>query len=133
MEPTRDIVLEYFKNPKFGLSTKNVLKKMKEDGYKINIQQVRDFLTETDEYQISKEYKRQTKYFLKTVANPYSYQADLFFIKHNKKLVNFLAVIHIESRLGYVYHLPSKTSICILSAMEKLLRDVKFPIKKFFN
>ena len=54
-----------------------------------------------------------------------SYQADTFFLKHHSKAkVKFVALINVETRKGYVYHVPNLTKKTIVEMFNNWLTDI---------
>ena len=79
-----------------------------------------------DEYHKARVYKEQKSLFLKTVTGTmFDYQADTFFVKqHSKSMIKIIALINIETRRGYVYHVPNLKKQTIIEIFNQWLQDV---------
>ncbi len=102
-----NIIISFYKDPKTGLSINNTYRNLKKEGYNFTLRQVEESIKTLDEYYKARTYKEQKHLFLKTVTGRMTtYQADIFMIKH-KTLIKFVALINVETRKAYVYHLPN--------------------------
>ena len=103
----------FYKDPKTGLSINNTFRNLLKDGHKFTLRQVQEAIKDLDEYHKAKTYKEQKHLFLKTVTGLMTtYQADTFFLKqHSKSKVKFVALINVETRKGYAYHIPDLKKI----------------------
>jgi hypothetical protein len=95
-------------------------------GHKVTLRQVENTIKNLDEYHKARVYKEQKNLFLKTVTGTLSdYQADTFFVKqHSKSMVKIIALINIETRRGYVYHVPNLKKQTVIEIFNQWLEDV---------
>ena len=130
MEPDNSTIVSFYKDPKTGLNIVNTFRHLLKAGYKTTLRQVEKAIKDLDEYHKAKTHKEQKHLFLKTVSgNMTSYQADVFMIKH-MTLIKFVALINVETRKAYVYHLPNlkkKTVIEVFNQWVKDVPDNQFP------
>ncbi len=85
----------------------NTYLNLKKAGHNFTLRQVEESIKNLDKYYKARTYKEQKHLFLKTVTGLMTtYQADIFMIKH-MTLIKFVALINVESRKAYVYHLPN--------------------------
>ena len=108
MQDNNDIIISFYKDPKTGLNINNTFKNLLKAGHKFTLRQVQEAIKDLDEYHKAKTYKEQKHLFLKTVTGLMTtYQAHTFFLKqHSKSKVKFVALINVETRKGYAYHVP---------------------------
>ena len=125
-ENINDIIIKYYKDPKTGLSINNTFKNLLKSGHKVTFRQIDNVIKNLDEYHKAKTYKEQKHLFLKTVTGLMStYQADTFFLKqHSKSKVKFVALINIETRRAYVYHVPNLNKKTIVEMFNNWLTDI---------
>jgi len=54
-----------------------------------------------------------------------TYQADTFFLKqHSKSQVKFVALINVETRKAYVYHVPNLKKQTIIEIFNQWIQDI---------
>ena len=130
MEENKDnmneVIIQFYKDPKTGLSINNTFKNLLKAGHKVTFRQIDDVIKNLDEYHKAKTYKEQKHLFLKTVTGLMSsYQADTFFLKqHSKSKVKYVALINIETRKAYAYHVPNLNKKTIVEMFNNWLTDV---------
>ena len=95
-------------------------------GYKVTLSQVDKSIKNLDEYHKARTYKEQKPLFLKTVTGLLStYQADTFFLKqHSKSQVKFVALINVETRKAYVYHIPNLKKQTVIEIFNQWIQDL---------
>ena len=125
-ENINDIIIKFYKDPETGLSINNTFKNLTKVGYKVTFRQIDNVIKNLDEYHKAKTYKEQKQLFLKTVTDLMStYQADTFFLKqHSKSKVKFVALINIETRRAYAYHVPNLNKKTIVEMFNNWLTDI---------
>ncbi len=123
---TPHIIISFYKDPKTGLSINNTFKNLIKAGHKVTIRQVENTIKNLNEYHKAKTYKEQKHLFLKTVTGDMSsYQADTFFLKHHSKAkVKFVALINVETRKGYVYHVPDLKKKTIIEIFNQWIKEI---------
>ena len=126
MENINDIIIKFYKDPKLGLSINNTFKNLLKAGYKVTLRHIDNVIKNLDEYSKAKTYKEQKHLFLRTVTGLMStYQADTFFLKqHSKSKVKFVALINIETRRAYLYHIPDLKKKTIVEMFNNWLTDI---------
>src|ERR1700759_818805 len=107
-----DTIIQFYKDPKTGLSIDNTFHNLLKAGHNVTKKQVEGAIKNLNEYHKARVYKEQKNLFLKTTTGLMStYQADTFFVKqHSKSKIKFVALINIETRKGYAYHVPDLKS-----------------------
>ena len=125
-ENINNIIIKFYKDPKEGLSIKNTFKNLLKAGHKVTFRQIDNIIKNLDEYRKAKTYKEQKHLFLKTVTGLMStYQADTFFLKqHSKSKVKFVALINVETRRAYAYHVPDLKKRTIVEMFNNWLTDI---------
>ena len=100
---------------------KNLLKA----GYKVTFRQTDNVIKNLDEYHKAKIYQEQKHLFLKIVSHlMYTYQADTFFLKqHSRSKVKFVALINVETRRVYAYHVADLKKKTIVEMFNNWLTD----------
>ena len=126
MQDSNDIIISFYKDPKTGLSINSTFRNLLKAGHKFTLMQVQEAIKDLDEYHKAKTYKEQKHLFLKTVTGLMTtYQADTFFLKqHSKSKVKFVALINVETRKGYAYHVPDLKKKTILEIFNQWIIDV---------
>jgi hypothetical protein len=121
-----EIIIEFYKDPKKGLNIQNTFRNLLKAGHKVTLRQVENAIKGLDEYHKARVYKEQKNLFLKTVTGTMSdYQADTFFVKqHSKSMVKIVALINVETRKGYVYHVPNLKKLTVIDIFNQWLKDV---------
>ena len=130
MQTDNDIIISFYKDPKTGLSINNTFRNLFKAGHKFTLRQVQEVIKDLNEYHKAKTYKEQKHLFLKTVTGLMStYQADTFFLKQHNNIANqrssFVALINVETRKGYVYHVPDLKKKSILEIFNKWISDIQ--------
>ena len=125
-ENINEIIIKFYKDPKTGLSINNTFKNLLKAGYKVTFRQIDNVIKNLDEYHKAKTYKEQKHLFLKTVTGLMStYQADTFFLKqHSKSKVKFVALINVETRRAYTYHVPDLKKKTIVDMFNNWLTGI---------
>ena len=125
-ENLNDIIIRFYKDPKTGLSINNTFKNLLKAGHKVTFRQIDNVIKNLDEYHKAKTYREQKHLFLKTVTGLMStYQADTFFLKqHSKSKVKFVALINVETRRAYAYHIPDLKKKTIVEMFNNWLTDI---------
>ena len=125
-ENINEIIIKFYKDPKTGLSINNTFKNLLKAGHKVAFRQIDNVIKNLDEYSKAKTYKEQKHLFLKTVTGLMStYQADTFFLKqHSKFKVKFVALINIETRRAYAYHISDLKKKTIVEMFNNWLTDI---------
>jgi transposase InsO family protein len=121
-----ETIIDFYKDPKKGLNIQNAFRNLLKAGYKVTLRQAENAIKGLDEYHKARVYKEQKNLFLKTVTGTMSdYQADTFFIKqHSKSMVKIVALINIETRKGYVYHVPNLKKLTVIDIFNQWLKAV---------
>ena len=121
-----ETIIEYYKDPKTGLSINNTYRNLKKAGHKVTLKQVTETIQKEEKYTEVRPYHEQKNMFLKTVTGGMGdYQADIFYIKqHSKSVIKFVAIINIETRRGYVYHVPNIRKETVLEIFRRFINDV---------
>ena len=125
-ENINDIITKFYKDPKTGLYINNTFKNLLRAEHKVTFRQIDNVIKNPDEYHKAKTYKEQKHLFLKTVTGLLSsYQADAFFLKqHSKSKVKFVALINVETRRAYAYHIPDLKKKTIVEMFNNWLTDI---------
>ena len=119
-----EIIISFYKDPKTGLNINNTFRNLLKAGHKITLKQVENTIKNLDEYHKARTYKEQKNLFLKTVTSDMtSYQADVFMIKH-MTLIKFVALINVETRKGYVYHIPNLKKKTVIEIFNQWISDI---------
>ena len=121
-----EIIISFYKDPKTGLSINNTFKNLLKAGYKVTLRQVDQTIKNLDEYHKARTYKEQKPLFLKTVTGLMStYKADTFFLKqHSKSQVKFVALVNVETRKAYVYHVSNLKKQTIIEIFNQWIQDL---------
>ncbi len=118
-----NIIISFYKDPKTGLSINNTYRNLKKAGHNFTLRQVEESIKSLNEYYKARTYKEQKHLFIKTVTGLMTtYQADIFIIKH-MTLIKFVALINVETRKAYVYHLPNRSK-AIVELFNNLIKDI---------
>ena len=119
-----ETIKSFYKDPQTGLSITNTFRNLLKAGHKVTLKQVENTIKNLDEYHKARTYKEQKNLFLETVTSDMtSYQADVFMIKH-MTLIKFVALINIETRKGYVYHIPNLKKKTVIEIFNQWISDI---------
>lgn len=130
---TEKYVKELFYNPKFGLvSPAKLYKKVKENGYKITLKQIQEFVDKQEVAQVFKEDKKP-EIFSSIIADGIrdEYQMDIMVYDryadgHYKYM---LFILDIYSRFADGEYLTNRNSETIVNAVEKIFSRMGKPKK----
>ena len=121
--PIEDTIIKFYKNSKKGLSIPNTFRNLLKDGHKVTLLQVSNVIKNHDLYTKGKKYKEQI--CLKTVGSIHHYQADTFSCKqHKKSYVKFVALINVETRKAYIYHVPDIKKNTVMRIFNQWISEV---------
>ena len=119
-----ETIITFYKDPKTGLHINNTFRNLLKAGHKVTLKQVENAIKDIKEYHKARTYKEQKNLFLKTVtSNMTSYQADVFMIKH-MTLIKLVALINVETRKAYVYHIPNIKKQTVIEIFNQWIKDV---------
>jgi len=130
---TQTYLKELFYNPKFGLlSAEKLYKKVREDGRKITLKQIKEFMDKQEVNQVFKE-DRRPEVFTSIVADGVrdEYQMDIMVYDryadgHYKYM---LFIIDIYSRYAEGEYLTNRENTTIINAIEKIFDRMGNPKK----
>lgn len=119
-----DIIEKFYNDPNTGfLSANKLYAKLKENGHKITMKQVKEFLSNSTTEQVHTR-KRAPKEEAKIYGIKGQYQLDLTFLsqykRQNRGYHIILVAVEINTRYAYAIELKSKTQSSILEALQKL-------------
>ena len=119
-----ETIISFYKDPKTGLNINNTFRNLLKAGHKVTLKQVENAIKDLNEYHKARTYKEQKNLFLKTVtSNMTSYQAEVFMIKHTT-LIKFVALINVETRKAYVYHIPNLKKHTVIEIFNQWIADI---------
>lgn len=124
-EVSNETIISFYKDPKTGLNINNTFRSLLKAGHKVTLRQVEKAIKGIDEYHKARTYKEQKHLFLKTVTGLMSsYQADVFMLKHFKTHIKFVALINVETRKGYAYHVPNLKKKTVIEIFNQWIKDI---------
>lgn len=119
---------ELYKDPSFGLLGKTKFKaKVRKLHPEISNKQIDQFLERQELQQVNK--KKPFKGYYKIVADPYTYQCDIFYLKQYKTTNNnkdtFMIFSEILSKKMFIYPIKSNSKANIIACLEEFIEDNK--------
>lgn len=123
-----ETIILFYKDPRAGLSINNTFRGLLRAGCKVTLNQADKAIKNLDEYHKARTYKEQKPLFLKTVTGLMStYQADTPpppLKQHSKSQVKFVALINVETRGAFVYHVPNLKKQSIIEIFNQWVGDI---------